>query len=30
MLKKKEQVYAPTHDTFTHAFKQLNQIVRFK
>ena len=22
--------YAPNHDTFTHVFKQLNQIVRFK
>ena len=24
------QRYAPNHDTFTHAFRQLNQIVRFK
>ena len=27
---KKKQRYAPTHDTSTHVFKQLNQIVRFK
>ena len=27
---KKKQRYPPTHDTSTHVFKQLNQIVRFK
>ena len=27
---KKPQRYAPNHDTSTHVFKQLNQIVRFK
>ena len=26
----KKQRYAPTHGTFTHVFKQLSQIVRFK
>ena len=27
---KKKQRYAPTNDTSTHVFKQLNQIVKFK
>ena len=28
--KKKPQRYAPTRDTSTHVFKQLNQIAKFK
>ena len=29
-VEKKPQRYAPTYDTSTHVFKQLNQIVKFK
>ena len=29
-VEKKSQRYAPTHDTSTHVFKQLNQIGLFK
>ena len=29
-VEKESQRYAPTHDTSTHVFKQLNRIVRFK
>ena len=29
-VEEEKQRYAPTHDTFTHVFKELNQIVRLK
>ena len=29
-VEKNSQGYEPTHDTSTHVFNQLNQIVRFK
>ena len=29
-VEKKPQRYLPTHDTSTHVFNQLNQIVKFK